>query len=174
MYQNGLVTGMIGVHLGDTNGLGGGAISFGGVDRTKYRGQVFWSPVVNEGYWEINLNGIKVGDTPFALKAGSTAAIDTGTTLIATNTEQANALNMLLIGATIGSNGVATVDCSSVSSLPNLTFQFDGGEYVLPVNLIHTKYQMDLKTHISSRLQDISSLILTAICAIHLLLVSMD
>ncbi len=132
MYQNKQITGLIGFHLGSESGLGGGEITFGGVDRTKYRGAVFWNPVINEGYWEINLNGIKVGSTLFSLHHGSTAAIDTGTTLIATAKDQANALNMLLLGKMIGSNGVATVDCSIIDSLPDLVFEFDGGDYRLP------------------------------------------
>lgn len=58
------------------------------------------------------------------------AAIDTGTSLIAMPTEEAEALNAA-IGATKSWNGQYTVPCNTVSDLPTLTLVFGGKNYTL-------------------------------------------
>lgn len=53
-----------------------------------------------------------------------------GTSLIAVPTDVAEMLNAM-IGAKRSWNGQYTVDCSKVSSLPELSFYFDGKAYPL-------------------------------------------
>lgn len=33
----------------------GGAVIFGGVDNSLYKGQIFWAPVTQELYWQIGV-----------------------------------------------------------------------------------------------------------------------
>ena len=58
------------------------------------------------------------------------AAIDTGTSLIAMPTDEAEALNTA-IGAKKSWNGQWTVPCNTVEDLPVLSFKFGGKSYSL-------------------------------------------
>jgi saccharopepsin len=61
---------------------------------------------------------------------GVTAAIDTGTSLVAVPIEDAKKVNSL-IGASPGMNGQYSVDCSTVGRLPDVSFKFGEREFTL-------------------------------------------
>ena len=107
----------------------GGEAIFGGIDKTAFKGKLDYVPVRRKGYWEVELEQISFGKEVLELD-GTGAAIDTGTSLIAMPTDIAEMLNAE-IGATKGWNGQYTVDCATVSSLPDLTLQFGGKPYKL-------------------------------------------
>jgi len=106
----------------------GGELMFGGVDSTRYEGDIHYAPVIRKGYWEVELEDFALGDKHLGQKAR--AAIDTGTSLIAIPSEIADAIN-LSIGAEKGFHGVYTVDCHKVPSLPDVSFTFGGRDYKL-------------------------------------------
>lgn len=58
------------------------------------------------------------------------AAIDTGSSLLVVPTKTADEINKL-IGATKGWTGQYTVDCSKVSSLPEMTLRMGGHDFTL-------------------------------------------
>ncbi len=62
--------------------------------------------------------------------ASKKAAIDTGTSLIAVSTAEAEAINKA-IGAKKSWNGQYTIDCAKIPKLPKLGLTFNGKEFVL-------------------------------------------
>jgi hypothetical protein len=39
------------------DGQQGSELSFGEVDNTKYQGQIYWTPVTSQTYWQIGIQG---------------------------------------------------------------------------------------------------------------------
>ncbi|KAK7470604.1 aspartic proteinase precursor [Stygiomarasmius scandens] len=109
--------------LGSSEQDGGEAI-FGGIDESAYTGKIDYVPVRRKAYWEVELEKVAFGDDELELE-NTGAAIDTGTSLIALPSDIADMMNAQ-IGATKSWNGQYTVDCSTVPSLPDLTFYFGG------------------------------------------------
>ncbi|KIK98049.1 hypothetical protein PAXRUDRAFT_9820 [Paxillus rubicundulus Ve08.2h10] len=107
----------------------GGEAVFGGIDHSAYVGKINYAPVRRKAYWEVELEQVSFGDDILELE-NTGAAIDTGTSLIALPTDVAEMLNTQ-IGAKRSWNGQYTVDCSKVSSLPDLSFYFNGKAYPL-------------------------------------------
>lgn len=106
-----------------------GEAIFGGIDSSHYTGKIDYVPVRRKGYWEVELEKVKFGDEVLELESTG-AAIDTGTSLIALPSDIAEIINKE-IGAKKGWNGAYTVECSTVPSLPSLTFYFGGKPYKL-------------------------------------------
>ncbi|PWZ01885.1 Asp-domain-containing protein [Testicularia cyperi] len=115
-------------YLGSSEEDGGEAV-FGGIDESRFSGKIHWAPVRRKGYWEVALDKLALGDEELELDNGS-AAIDTGTSLIAMATDTAEILNAE-IGATKSWNGQYTIDCEKVKDLPPLTFYIDGKPFKL-------------------------------------------
>lgn len=59
----------------------GGEMTIGGVDTTKYSGEIHWNELSEEGFWEIPLGGVLVDGQDAGISTPK-AIIDTGTTLI--------------------------------------------------------------------------------------------
>lgn len=129
-------------YLTDANDGGdeknGGELVLGGIDHNHYEGEITWADVRRKGYWEIELQDIKFGGEYSDLDSSS-AAIDTGTSLIAAPTTVADLINAEL-GAEKNWAGQYTIDCSKVPSLPEFCFVFagkdfclDGKDYILQV-----------------------------------------
>ncbi|BGO93392.1 hypothetical protein NBRC10512_000323 [Rhodotorula toruloides] len=129
MINQGLIDEQVfSVYLGKDND--DSEIVYGGIDDKHYQGKIEYFPVRRKGYWEIELEAFKLGDETLELE-NTGAAIDTGTSLIALDTDTAAIVNKQ-IGASPGRFGGAyTVECSTVSSLPPVTFVFGGKEYAL-------------------------------------------
>ncbi|KAI8350972.1 aspartic peptidase domain-containing protein [Mortierella sp. GBAus27b] len=115
-------------YLGQAGSSLGGQMTLGGVDPDHFEGDLKYHDVRRKGYWEIELNKIKLGDEELELDAG--AAIDTGSSLIVLQTTLAEMINKQ-IGAKRTSAGQYTVDCSVVPSLPDFSFFFGETEYTL-------------------------------------------
>lgn len=107
----------------------GGVATFGGVDNSKFKGDITWLPVRRKAYWEVRFDGIGLGDE-YAELENHGAAIDTGTSLIALPSGMAEIINSE-IGAKKGWTGQYSLDCESRSSLPNMTFTFAGHPFEL-------------------------------------------
>lgn len=50
-----------------------GEISFGGIDHSKYSGELQYAPVVSKGYWEVQLTKFKIGVQEVPVLAQSAA-----------------------------------------------------------------------------------------------------
>ncbi|KAJ3312553.1 Vacuolar protease A [Boothiomyces sp. JEL0838] len=121
---------LFGVYMGDANkGDEGGEITFGAVNHEHYTGSITWAPITRKAYWEVTMDSVKLGGKKFNVKA-TKAAIDTGSSLFAVPTADADAINVA-IGAKKSWNGQYTVDCATLSKLPDLTLSFAGKEFSL-------------------------------------------
>lgn len=82
------------------------------------------------------MDSVKLGGKKFNVKA-TKAAIDTGSSLFAVPTADADASKWftnsvnVAIGAKKSWNGQYTVDCATLSKLPDLTLSFAGKEFSL-------------------------------------------
>ncbi|KAJ1971689.1 aspartic proteinase precursor [Dimargaris xerosporica] len=106
-----------------------GVMTLGGIDKSHYKGEITYADVRRKGYWEVDLEGARLGDIAIDLD-GDSAAIDTGTSLIALRSTLADLINEE-IGATKSWNGQYTLDCKKLDSLKDFVFKFGGREFPL-------------------------------------------
>lgn len=112
-------------YLGDANTEGDDSeVTFGGIDKSHYTGELTKIPLRRKAYWEVELNSIALGDEEAELE-NTGAILDTGTSLIALPTTLAELLNKQ-IGAKKGFTGQYSIDCDKRASLPDLTFKLNG------------------------------------------------
>ena len=116
----------------------GGEITFGGIDNTKYTGELTYVPVSREGYWQFTLDGFAFDDEEIC-EDGCEAAINTGLALIIGPARLVEILH-IKIKAKKSGNGQYIVDCNKVASLPAINFvigekklQLTGNDYILNV-----------------------------------------
>ena len=108
----------------------GGELVFGGWDPDHVDGEITWHQVVRKAYWEIKLDGIESENIGFRL-ATKTAAIDTGSSLIVMNEEDAAEINDYIGAKKSPMGGQYTVDCSTLDRLPSISLVFSGRSYEL-------------------------------------------
>ncbi|XP_043861517.1 gastricsin-like [Dromiciops gliroides] len=117
---------------GNENSDNGGELVFGGVDSSIYTGDIYWSPVTEEAYWQIAINGFSIGGQSTGwCSEGCQAIVDTGTSLL-TAPQQIFSELMQYIGAEEDENGDYLVSCSNIQSLPTITFNINGVNFPLP------------------------------------------
>jgi len=114
----------------DTDAVDGGELLFGGINKTRFVGELVYAPVVRKGYWEVAFTKLMLGADEISFDMTHGAAIDTGTSLIAGPSDAVDAINTK-IGATKSFNGLYTVDCGTVASLPVVEFTFGGHAFQL-------------------------------------------
>ncbi|XP_017050132.1 lysosomal aspartic protease [Drosophila ficusphila] len=114
----------------------GGQLALGGTDLDLIDGEMTYTPVVQEGYWQFGVNNITWNGT--VVCDGCQAIADTGTSLIACPPAAYQLVNSL-IGATL-IEGDYYVPCSTVSSLPVLTFNIAGANFDLPPSVYIQTY----------------------------------
>lgn len=110
----------------------GGELTFGSIDPARYTGKITWAPVVNKGYWEVALSGLRLGADKNIAIHGRTAAIDTGTSLVAMSEQDAQAIHAQIPQAQrIPGTPMWSVPCDA-KGLPNVTFFIDNNPYTIP------------------------------------------
>jgi len=112
----------------DASSSVGGSLNIGGIDSDHYTGEIVYHDVVSETYWTLELSKVSYGDKEVDIPA-SPAAIDSGTSLLAAPSKVAEEINEM-IGA-VKTGPAYIVDCSSLESLKDLTFEFNNVEYTL-------------------------------------------
>jgi len=106
-------------YLTETPGLAGSSLVLGGVNE-QYAASAFqYYPLTAETYWKIGLNDIKLGSTSFGV-SGMSAIVDTGTSVIVGPTE---------LVSKITAQFPSTIDCTKISTYPNLEFNINGDLY---------------------------------------------
>ena len=118
-------------YLGDSKNQGS-VLTFGGINKNHYTGEITYSDVIRKAYWEVAMEKFTFDGKIIQIQ-GKSAAIDTGTSLIVTPKADADAINNL-IGAKKSFTGQYTIDCSKVASLPSITFTFNGRDFTLTGN----------------------------------------
>ncbi|KAL2093786.1 hypothetical protein ACEWY4_011098 [Coilia grayii] len=132
MMQQGLLQANMFAFYLSRDQSGGSEVAFGGVDPNKYQGQIYWTPVTSESYWQIGIQGFQVNNQATGwCSGGCQAIVDTGTSMLTAPRQYLGSL-MQAIGAQQNQYGQMTVDCSQVSSFPTLTFTISGVDFPLP------------------------------------------
>ncbi|XP_018611521.1 gastricsin-like [Scleropages formosus] len=113
------------------NGQQGSEVAFGGVDNTKYQGQIYWTPVTSQTYWQIEIKGFSINnqETDWCSQ-GCQAIVDTGTSFL-TCPQQYMGYLMQAIGAQADQFGGYSVDCNA-NNLPTFAFNINGMNLSLP------------------------------------------
>ncbi|XP_037710875.1 lysosomal aspartic protease-like [Drosophila subpulchrella] len=102
----------------------GGELIFGGSDSSLYSGALTYVPISEQGYWQFTMAGSSVDGS--SLCENCQAIADTGTSLIVAPYDAYVTLSEIV---NAGEDGY--LDCSTVSSLPNVTFNIGGTDFVL-------------------------------------------
>ncbi|KAM4861280.1 cathepsin E [Thomomys bottae] len=110
-------------------GFSGSELTFGGYDSSHFSGSLNWIPVTKQGYWQIALDGIQVGNNVMFCAEGCQAIVDTGTSLITGPSHEITHLQEA-IGATLV-DGEYAVECSNLNVMPNVAFIINGVTYSL-------------------------------------------
>jgi hypothetical protein len=111
--------------LGNNND---GELTIGGYDTTKFKGDLQYVPLMKTTYWEIQVDAIQAGSTSF--KQVTSAIVDSGTSLIIGPKLLVHQL-ATSIGATPNMFGQYTIDCDSISNIPDIIFTIQGKNYPL-------------------------------------------
>lgn len=107
----------------------GSEVVFGGSDKDHYTGKITNIPIRRKAYWEVDLDAITVdGESASYDDAG--IILDTGTSLIALETDLAEMLNKQ-IGGKKGYSGTYTIECNTRDSLPDITFTLAGHNFTI-------------------------------------------
>ncbi|XP_036375709.1 gastricsin-like [Megalops cyprinoides] len=110
----------------------GSELTFGGVDTSRYQGQIYWTPVTAQTYWQIGIDGFLVNNRPTGwCSQGCQAIVDTGTSML-TCPQQFLGYVMRGLGAQQNQYGEYVVDCNQVNNLPTLSFTISGVNFPLP------------------------------------------
>ena len=104
-------------------------LTLGGYDKQYFKGDLHWTKVSRQGYWEIPMDKVMLGDEDLGISHG--AAIDTGTSLIAMPSAEAIRINQK-IGAQRNIFGQYLLNCTTLDRLPSLNIVFNGREFPLP------------------------------------------
>lgn len=103
----------------------GGELILGGTDPQYYTGDVHYVNVTRKAYWQIEMNGVEVGNQLTLCKSACQAIVDTGTSLIVGPAEEVRALQRA-IGALPLLMGEYFIDCKKIPSLPVISFNIGG------------------------------------------------
>jgi len=106
-----------------------GELTFGGIDKSHYTGDLVDVPLISETYWEVSLDAMKFGDSP-VISAPQKAIIDSGTSLLAGPKESVAALAKQ-VGATSLAGKEYIIDCKKKATLPNLEITLGGKAFSL-------------------------------------------
>jgi len=113
------------------SGPPGGELTLGGYDSSKFTGQLQYSPVTTQTYWNIGLDSVSVNGQDIGIQAQD-AAIDTGTTLIVVPDSDAQAINQALDPTSVeGQDGTFSISCDT-HKLPNAVLTFNGNSFSIP------------------------------------------
>jgi len=116
----------------------GGLITIGDYDKKHCSDQVDWIPLSSATYYQVSLDGVKVGskDGQEELvlispqdRLGAQAISDTGTSLIAGPARDIQQIGERLGGKLDQSQGVYMVPCDAAKTLPPVIFTINGKEF---------------------------------------------
>lgn len=129
----------------------GGELTIGGVDTTKYSGEINWNELSEEGFWEIPLGGVSVDGQDAGISTPK-AIIDTGTTLIGLPQSVMSQLYALVPSSAPanldGNGGYFSFPCEQEVTL---SLTFGGITYTMPPSAFNAgTYDFDEYTCLAS------------------------
>lgn len=108
----------------------GGELVLGGADPQHYTGDLYYVNVTRKAYWQIEVDGVGVGNQLSLCKASCQAIVDTGTSLIVGPVQEIRALHKA-IGALPLVMGEYLIDCKKIPTLPVVSFSIGGKRFNL-------------------------------------------
>ncbi|KAJ7354289.1 aspartic peptidase A1 [Mycena albidolilacea] len=112
-----------------------GSIAFGGIDSTKFTGEIAYTPVTSTSpasqYWGIDQE-VTYGTTN--ILASTAGIVDTGSTLIHLATDAFNQYKDATGGVLDATTGLLTITATQYAALQNLNFIIGGVTYALTPN----------------------------------------
>jgi len=105
-----------------------GELEIGDVDEKHYKGDFTYFPLNDESYWQVPLDGVRLGTDPKSLSSTKKAIIDSGTSLLAGPISEVKAI-MTKIGATMVMGKAWSVSCDK--DIPDLSFTLGGKAFSL-------------------------------------------
>lgn len=119
-------------YLSDKDGQPG-EITFGGIDDSHYTGNINYHKLSSATYWEFKLDSYTSGGS--SVTSTTNAIADTGTSLLTLPSADVKAFAQKIGAQPFFLNpNEYTIDCSKVSSLPDLEITIDGTKYTLSGN----------------------------------------
>lgn len=118
----------------------GGLITIGDYDKEHCSDQVDWVPLSSATYYQVKLDGVKVGSKSGEEELvvispkdnmGAQAISDTGTSLIAGPSQQIKQIGEKLGGKLDPAQGVYMVPCDAANTLPPVIFTINGKEFAV-------------------------------------------
>ncbi|XP_054266869.1 lysosomal aspartic protease-like [Macrosteles quadrilineatus] len=101
-----------------------GELVFGGINPARYTPPFTYTPVIDQSYWLIKVDGLIVDSTPFTTAFAATP--DSGTSLILGPSDVMTALNTAMGAQYDRGSGLYIVNCNSLSSMPVVSFNISG------------------------------------------------
>eukprot|EP01027_Heterolobosea_sp_BB2_P022411 GEZU01032994.1.p1 GENE.GEZU01032994.1~~GEZU01032994.1.p1 ORF type:complete len:392 (-),score=106.35 GEZU01032994.1:129-1304(-) len=110
----------------------GGEMLLGGIDHSKYTGDIAYASLTSETYWQFDMDDVQLDGSSlgYCNKGACKAIADTGTSLIAGPMEQINALNTKLGAIPIRGEGIFP-SCDVISNLPDIDIVISGRSFTL-------------------------------------------
>jgi cathepsin D len=105
-----------------------GEITIGGIDNSRFTGDISYVPVTQKGYWQFDLGKISISGTQ--VSRGGSAISDTGTSLVAGPSRDIDKLCKKLGGQFDPAEGIYRVDCD-VTGLPDVVFTINGKDFAI-------------------------------------------
>ncbi|KAI8891018.1 acid protease [Backusella circina FSU 941] len=104
-------------------------IDFGGTDSDHYNGEIHYAPVVGDSYWMVNVSDFNFHNYSSGPRQ---AIIDTGTSLLVTTPEDADAIHAHITGATSNYDGTYSIPCHLKGKIDDLVFIVNGYQMTVP------------------------------------------
>lgn len=105
-----------------------GELILGGLDRSRFEGNVVFAPVVRKGFWEVTLQKLFVGNEKIGVRRS--AAIASGSTLNIVPEEDAYRLHRALKFSKNG-EGRYVIPCGEVKKLPEIKLTIGSSNFTL-------------------------------------------
>lgn len=127
MFAQGLVAkNEFSFYLGTESGMKG-ELLLGGVDTNYYTGEMTYTPLKSETYWEVKLDKLTIGGVDYGV--GDNAIVDSGTSILTGPTEVVSAF-----AASIGAKAINAAEfmvACDTPNLPNFVYTLNGVDYTL-------------------------------------------
>lgn len=129
----------------------GGEIIFGGIDKNYIAGNITYTPVTHQAYWQFEMDGVMMEDGDNMTSDSNTVKVcenscqaiaDTGTSLIAGPTNDILKLNAKIGATPLPSGQYMLPDCN-LSKLPDLTFIIGGKNFSLTPEQYVLEFEQD-------------------------------
>ncbi|KAM6458124.1 pepsin B-like [Liasis olivaceus] len=108
----------------------GGELILGGIDTQLFTGEITWAPVIQQAYWQINIEEFAIGNQATGwCSEGCQGIVDTGTFLL---TIPQQYLTNFLQAVKAPYEDSYVVDCNNIRNMPTIIFYINGSQFPLP------------------------------------------